>query len=115
MPGAPMPVMKFFVITLTFMSLVVACIRYMETIYQGYPGVEGLKVVPVLLFANIFLGIIHINLSIWYKLRRKNFRRCQYITPLQYWCAAPTPHKPPVHSLLQLYGLCMATFYLLAA
>jgi O-antigen/teichoic acid export membrane protein len=39
---------------------------------------EGLKVVPVLLFANMFLGIYY-NLSIWYKLTQ-NTRAGAYIT-----------------------------------
>jgi O-antigen/teichoic acid export membrane protein len=38
----------------------------------------GLKVVPILLFANMFLGIYY-NLSIWYKLS-KNSRPGMYIT-----------------------------------
>src|ERR1700753_4354482 len=38
----------------------------------------GLKVVPILLFANIFLGIYY-NLSIWYKLS-SNTRAGAYIT-----------------------------------
>ena len=38
----------------------------------------GLKVVPILLFANIFLGIYY-NLSIWYKLST-NTRAGAYIT-----------------------------------
>lgn len=64
-------VMKFFVITLTFMFLVVAL--YLDIWKQFIRDTsmwEGLKVVPVLLFANIFLGI-YINLSIWYKLSQK--------------------------------------------
>jgi O-antigen/teichoic acid export membrane protein len=61
-------VMKFFVITICVMFLVVAL--YLD-IWKDFIRDEkmwaGLKVVPVLLFANMFLGI-YINLSIWYKL-----------------------------------------------
>lgn len=63
-------VMKFFVIIVTFMFLVVAL--YLD-IWKRFiaPGYwSGLKVVPILLLANIFLGIYY-NLSIWYKLTNK--------------------------------------------
>jgi O-antigen/teichoic acid export membrane protein len=64
-------VMKFFVITITLMFLVVAL--YLD-VWKEFIRNEkmwvGLKVVPILLFANIFLGI-YINLSIWYRLSRK--------------------------------------------
>ena len=35
--------------------------------FVGKPYYEGLKVVPILLLANMFLGIFY-NLSVWYKL-----------------------------------------------
>lgn len=66
-------VMKFFVITISLMFLVVA--MYLD-VWKYFLGLDaekraiyetGLKVVPVLLFANMFLGIYY-NLSIWYKL-----------------------------------------------
>lgn len=72
-------VMKFFVITITIMFLVVALYldvwKYFlsKKIYW-----EGLKVVPILLLANIFLGIYY-NLSIWYKLTHKTISGA-YIT-----------------------------------
>lgn len=64
-------VMKFFVITITVMFLVVAL--YLD-IWKHFIRNEelwaGLKVVPILLLANMFLGIYY-NLSIWYKLTNK--------------------------------------------
>ncbi len=64
-------VMKFFVITITVMFLVVAL--YLD-IWKYFIRKEsfwaGLKVVPILLLANMFLGIYY-NLSIWYKLTNK--------------------------------------------
>lgn len=69
-------VMKFFVITITIMFLVVA--MYLD-IWKHFLAREpgklniywtGLKVVPILLLANMFLGIYY-NLSIWYKLTHK--------------------------------------------
>ena len=63
--------MKFFVLTITLMFLFVALYldiwKYFVT--KHYMWV-GLKVVPILLFANMFLGIYY-NLSIWYKLSDK--------------------------------------------
>ncbi len=64
-------VMKFFVIVICLMFLVVAL--YLDIWKQLFLGDkrmwEGLKVVPILLFANMFLGIYY-NLSIWYRLSR---------------------------------------------
>lgn len=64
-------VMKFFVLTVTLMFLFVALYldvwKYFVTKHSMW---VGLKVVPILLFANIFLGIYY-NLSIWYKLSDK--------------------------------------------
>jgi O-antigen/teichoic acid export membrane protein len=64
-------VMKFFVLTITVMFLVVALyLDVWKYFIQDRKMWEGLKVVPILLFANMFLGI-YINLSIWYKLSSK--------------------------------------------
>ncbi|MES1222320.1 MAG: oligosaccharide flippase family protein [Bacteroidota bacterium] len=64
-------VMKFFVITVTVMFLVVSLyIDVWKEFIRNKKMWEGLKVVPILLFANIFLGI-YINLSIWYRLSHK--------------------------------------------
>lgn len=64
-------VMKFFVITITVMFLVVALyLDIWKHFIQNKKMWEGLKVVPILLFANMFLGIYY-NLSIWYKLSHR--------------------------------------------
>ncbi len=64
-------VMKFFVIAICVMFLVVALyIDIWKQFIRDPKMWEGLKVVPILLFANMFLGI-YINLSIWYRLSRK--------------------------------------------
>jgi O-antigen/teichoic acid export membrane protein len=64
-------VMKFFVITITLMFLLVALYLDIWKEFIRDPEMwEGLKVVPILLFANMFLGIYY-NLSIWYKLSLK--------------------------------------------
>ena len=64
-------VMKFFVITITLMFLVVALyLDLWKNFIQNEAMWKGLTVVPILLFANMFLGIYY-NLSIWYKLSQK--------------------------------------------
>ncbi len=64
-------VMKFFVITLCLMFLfVMLYIDVLKYFIQNPIMHRGLGVVPVLLLANIFLGIYY-NLSIWYKLGHK--------------------------------------------
>lgn len=61
-------IMKFFVITITFMFLFVALyLDIWKHFIRNQAMWVGLKVVPILLFANMFLGIYY-NLSIWYKL-----------------------------------------------
>jgi len=72
-------VMKFFVITICVMFLVVALyLDIWKQFIRDKSMWDGLGVVPILLFANMFLGIYY-NLSIWYKLSR-NTRAGAYIT-----------------------------------
>ncbi|MGE5108326.1 MAG: lipopolysaccharide biosynthesis protein [Sphingobacteriales bacterium] len=72
-------VMKFFVITITVMFLVVALYLDIWKEFIRNPKMwVGLKVVPVLLLANMFLGIYY-NLAIWYKLTNKTMAGA-YIT-----------------------------------
>jgi O-antigen/teichoic acid export membrane protein len=71
-------VMKFFVITICIMFLVVSLFLPVWQLFIGPKYREGLAVVPVLLFANMFLGIYY-NLSIWYKLGNKTMAGA-YIT-----------------------------------
>jgi len=63
--------MKFFVITLCFMFLFVMLYLDLWKLFIRNPKMwDGLKVVPVLLLANMFLGIYY-SLSVWYKLGNK--------------------------------------------
>ena len=72
-------VMKFFVITITMMFLVVSLYLEIWKYFLTRPIYwTGLKVVPILLLANMFLGIYY-NLSIWYKLTHKTIAGA-YIT-----------------------------------
>lgn len=64
-------VMTYFVITVSLIFLLVSL--YLDIFKYFIPNEkywEGLKIVPVLLLANIFLGIYY-NQSIWYKLSNK--------------------------------------------
>jgi O-antigen/teichoic acid export membrane protein len=65
-------VMKFFVITICLMFLFVSLYLdiWKDLFIRDKKMWEGIKVVPILLLANMFLGI-YINLSIWYRLTRK--------------------------------------------
>ena len=72
-------VMKFFVILVCGIFLfVMMYIDILKYFIQDKSMWVGLKVVPILLFANMFLGIYY-NLSIWYKLS-SNTRSGAYIT-----------------------------------
>lgn len=72
-------VMKFFVITVCLMFLVVVLYLDIWKEFIRNPKMwVGLKAVPILLLANIFLGIYY-NLSIWYKLVNKTMAGA-YIT-----------------------------------
>ena len=67
-------VMKFFVITCCSCFLLVVLFLDYWKYFMGNRHPEywtGLKVVPVLLIAKIFLGIYY-NLSVWYKLTNQN-------------------------------------------
>lgn len=60
-------VLNYFTIFCAFIFLFVLAYIDVFKYFIGEPFREGLKVVPVLLLANLFLGI-YVNLSIWYKL-----------------------------------------------
>ncbi|GAB4094124.1 lipopolysaccharide biosynthesis protein [Flaviaesturariibacter terrae] len=63
-------VLKFFVIVICFMFLVVALFLDLWKYFIAKPYWPGLGVVPILLLANMFLGVYY-NLSIWYKLSNR--------------------------------------------
>jgi O-antigen/teichoic acid export membrane protein len=60
-------IMTYFIIVCVFLFLVVTLYIDVFKLFIGEPFREGLHIVPVLLLANLFLGIYY-NLSIWYKL-----------------------------------------------
>ena len=63
-------VMKFFVIIICLMFLAVSLYMPIWKHFIGPRYWAGLSVVPILLLANMFIGIYY-NLSVWYKLSNK--------------------------------------------
>lgn len=63
-------IMKYFVIVCSFIFLGVMLYIDIAKYFVGKQYYEGLTIVPILLLANMFLGIFY-NLSIWYKLTDK--------------------------------------------
>jgi O-antigen/teichoic acid export membrane protein len=63
-------VMKLFVVLLTVMFLAVSLFLPVWALINDSKYSVGLKIVPILLIANIFLGVYY-NLSIWYKISNK--------------------------------------------
>lgn len=63
-------VMNWFVITCSLIYLSVMLFMHIIRHFIGANYYEGLSIVPVLLLANMFLGVYY-NLSIWYKLNDK--------------------------------------------
>jgi len=73
-------VMKFFVILVCGIFLfVMLYLDVLKYFIQDPSMWTGLKIVPILLFANIFVGIYY-NLSIWYKLSSLHTRSGAIIT-----------------------------------
>lgn len=60
-------VLRYFVIFCVFIFLLVTLFLDLFQYFIGEEYREGLDVVPILLMANLFLGI-YVNLSVWYKL-----------------------------------------------
>jgi O-antigen/teichoic acid export membrane protein len=63
-------VMKFFVIIICFLFLTIVLFLDIWKYFINSTYWSGLQVVPILLLANMFLGIYY-NLSIWYKLSNR--------------------------------------------
>ena len=62
--------MKFFMIAVSFIFLVTTVFLDVALVLIGKDFREGREVIPILLLANLFLGIFY-NLSVWYKLTNK--------------------------------------------
>lgn len=116
-------VMKFFVIACCLCFLGVTLFL---DIWKHFMSVNthpnyalGLKVVPILMLAKIFLGIYY-NLSIWYKLKNKNLTGAAItlggalITVVFNWFFIPVwGYMACAIATLLCYGFMMVTSYLL--
>ncbi len=115
-------VMKFFVLTCCFCFLGVVLFLDIWKYFMGTAHPEyytGLKVVPVLMLAKIFLGVYY-NLSIWYKLTNRNLTGAWItlggagITILFNWLFIPVwGYTACAIATLLCYGFMMVTSYLL--
>jgi O-antigen/teichoic acid export membrane protein len=115
-------VMKFFVIACCFCFLGVVLFLDIWKYFMGTAHPEyytGLKVVPVLMVAKIFLGIYY-NLSVWYKLTNRNLTGAWItlagagITVLFNWIFIPVwGYTACAIATLICYGVMMLSSYLL--
>ena len=115
-------VMKFFVIACCFCFLAVTLFLDVWKYFMGTRHPEyytGLKVVPILMTAKIFLGIYY-NLSIWYKIRDRNLVGAWItlggaaITILFNWIFIPVwGYVACAIATILCYGFMMVTSYLL--
>ncbi len=115
-------VMKFFIIACCFCFLAVVLFLDIWKYFMGTRHVEyytGLKVVPVLMVAKIFLGAYY-NLSVWYKLTNRNLTGAWItlggaaITVLFNWFFIPVwGYTACAIATILCYGFMMITSYLL--
>jgi O-antigen/teichoic acid export membrane protein len=112
-------VMKFFVIILCGMYLVVMLyLDIWKHFIQNKTMWVGLSVVPLLLLANIFLGIYY-NLSVWYKLGNRTMAGA-WITivgaiitlAINYWGIPHFSYVASAWATLACYGSMMVISYL---
>lgn len=111
-------VMKFFVITLCVMYLMVMLfLDYWKYFIQKPEMWIGLKVVPLLLLANIFLGVYY-NLSVWYKLADKTsagawitFAGALITLVINYWGIPLYSYMACAWATLACYGSMMVISY----
>ena len=115
-------IMKFFVIACCFCFLGVTLFLDIWKYFMGTAHPEyytGLKVVPLLMTAKIFLGIYY-NLSIWYKIKEKNLTGAWItlggaaITILFNWIFIPIlGYMACAIATVLCYGFMMVVSYLL--
>ncbi|HET9744857.1 MAG TPA: oligosaccharide flippase family protein [Chitinophagaceae bacterium] len=115
-------VMKFFVIACCFCFLAVVLFLDIWKYFMGTRHPEyytGLKVVPVLMVAKIFLGVYY-NLSVWYKLTNRNLTGAwitlggALITILFNWIFIPIwGYMACAIATVLCYGFMMVTSYFL--
>jgi O-antigen/teichoic acid export membrane protein len=114
--------MKFFVIACCFCFLAVVLFLDIWKYFMGTRHPEyytGLKVVPILMVAKIFLGVYY-NLSVWYKLTNRNLTGAWItlggaaITILFNWIFIPIwGYMACAIATVLCYGFMMVASYLL--
>jgi O-antigen/teichoic acid export membrane protein len=115
-------VMKFFVIACCFCFLGVVLFLDLWKYFMGTAHPEyytGLKVVPILMLAKIFLGVYY-NLSVWYKLTNRNLTGAWItlggaaITVLFNWIFIPVwGYTACAIATVLCYGFMMVSSYIL--
>ena len=115
-------VMKFFIIACCFCFLAVVLFLDIWKYFMGTRHPEyytGLKVVPILMVAKIFLGAYY-NLSVWYKLTNRNLTGAwitiggAVITILFNWIFIPVwGYMACAIATVLCYGFMMVTSYVL--
>jgi len=115
-------VMKFFIIACCFCFLAVVLFLDIWKYFMGTRHPEyytGLKVVPILMVAKIFLGAYY-NLSIWYKLTNRNLTGAwitlggSAITIIFNWLFIPRwGYTACAIATILCYGFMMATSFVL--
>lgn len=112
-------VLKYFVIFCVFIFLLVTL--YLEG-FQYFIGAEyreGLDVVPILLMANLFLGV-YVNLSVWYKLTDRtmlgawvSLGAAALTIALNFWWIPVLGYRGAAWAHLACYGSMALASYLL--
>ncbi len=112
-------VLNWFVIFCVFIFLMVTLYLDLFQYFVGSDYREGLRVVPVLLLANLLLGV-YVNLSIWYKLTDRTLLGAWValagagITVLSLWLLVPTfGYEGAAWAHLICYGAMVVLSYAL--
>ena len=112
-------VLNYFVIFCVFIFLLVTLYIDLFQYFVGAAYREGLHVVPVLLLANLFLGI-YVNLSVWYKLTDRTLMGAwvalagAFITiALLWWWVPVYGYEGAAWAHLVCYGFMTAASYVL--
>ncbi|MCL7419451.1 MAG: oligosaccharide flippase family protein [Methylobacter sp.] len=112
-------VLKFFVIFCVFIFLMVTLFIDFFKYFIGEEFRAGLEVVPILLLANLCLGI-YVNLSIWYKLTDRtvmgafvSFAGAALTVVLNVWWIPTLGYVGSAWATLACYGMMVVISYLL--
>jgi O-antigen/teichoic acid export membrane protein len=112
-------VLNYFVIFCVFIFLLVTLYLGLFKYFVGAPYREGLHIVPILLLANLLLGV-YVNLSIWYKLTDRTLMGA-WVTltgsgitvALLFWLVPIYGYEGAAWARLICYGAMVVLSYLL--